>query len=1657
MTPSWLDPNVSRRNVLKFSGVAAVAVGSGILTTDLAAAATPNSLLAGGPGSLKALGRIQMPAVSGDFRVTFDYRYASGTMSGYYLFSSFDTAYRGPRLMQTEDRLVLASTRGVYNMDQPIAADTWHRFVLVFNAAGHVTIFVDGVPLTSRGITEFLIETGVTYTYYGYIGDLSTADFNGTAWFDNIEVRAGDTVTFEQRFDDGAPVRWTQMATAGDGRFGLADPAMDAEVPILATVELSAEPLLSGGQGTIRVVGATAEGRGVLVETESVQLTVDPAFLTVTPGLGGTFIVHAKQLGTTTVTAQVSQDGVTTSASLEVVIREGGDPAALELTAPGHVFVGDTTLLNRAVSTIAGGTLDPDQMTWEWTVEPSGVATVEGAGLLHAAEAGEITITATASNDRGEVSDTLELSIMVLTTAKTRASYWTEERRAVARENMTNLGWAASIRDSAVTAAAPYVALGPEKLWKLITSQDVPRSYGFTSNEQNGCLNCGTDVHAYGQYPYTADVWDKPWKLTCPSCKLDFPTNDFAAYYEGGLDAQGLFDANKAKRHDDELIAAGGTGNLINVLYPEKGETWGVDNGAGTVLEDGTRYTPIACYTHWKLWYRGELSGAIAALSDAYLYTGEVQYAEAGVVLLDRLADVYPSLNLNTWTYPDGYLNSNGNTSRGKVVGSIWETTLIRDWILAYDSFFPALADDATDPVSAETLAFLDGASKRMDKTNIKRIRRNIEDGLLREILPAVKRSEIRGNNGMHQATLAAAAVVLDSLPETDEMLAFNFVTGVLSGTVVEGGNLGSLFVDLVDRDGNGTEAAPGYNALWVTQFTNVADFLDGYRLEGMPNYDLYANPKYLKMFDGIYPLTMLGMYTPTIGDTGATGSRGLNIPQSAILRAYQKTGDPVYAQVLFALNGHTANGLQLGIFDADPEGVATEVQAVIDEHGQWQEQSRMLTGYGFAALRDGVPPEVQPNEGVDINFTSMAVTEQTKPTRFFESNGTTQFEAEEVGDTIGYRFTLTSAVQDTLSLNVWTAGSYGVYSVSVDDQVVAERFSFAGGGGAQTRPVGPVNLTAGDHTITFRLVDAMPGPKAGLRSMIIGSVEPGEIDHGTRRGSTMYFGRNTGHGHRDNLNIDHFAYGMDLLPDMGYPRYANSIDMHRRSLVINTIAHNTVVVDDVGQQGVVVGFPKLMDVGTDVQVVEVDTPQAYEQVEQYRRALVTVRIDDEESYLVDLFRVRGGERHLYSFHSMDATAVVTEGVELTPQQDGAGKYVGSYAGPTVPYVDTVNDPTGFSYFYDVDRRTGATGDFSVTWQQLKDTWNVRGGGVDSTTDVNVRLTLLGDHGDVALANCEPPQNKPGNPEQLRYLLAKSASSGESTFTGVIEPYRGERIVQGAQVLPVTTLDGAATSPQEVRAVRVTLPGGRVDTIVHAIDPAQTYLVDGLRFRGRLGVLTTQPDTQDRVRLMDGTEFGPAFGELDALTGTVASFTRELSDQNSITLTLDGERAAQVSADDLVGRYVFVEDDGVRNAVYRIEAVSSWSATQAVVSIGNVSPVRSYVDTMDFDKGFTYDLADGRAFRIPLRVTEPTDAAARLRELHTQFRTAIDGAGGPAISTLAEAAVRHVAANRMDAAASVVDEIVTKIKTGPIEAALSEQAYGWLAGTAEGWQRQLVG
>lgn len=1192
------------------------------------------------------------------------------------------------------------------------------------------------------------------------------------------------------------------------------------------------------------------------------------------------------------------------------------------------------------------------------------VLEVDNDGVVTAKNPGEANIQVTVVMDGVEVTGESPVIIVEdtssITNSKTRRTYYTDEKIEAARENISKYDWAKSIKEGAVAEADRYVE-DLDFLWNLVPSQCVPRS--FLVNEVNDkyiCPSCKTDLRAeFSNYPWVIDVVNNPWKLKCPKCGILFPTNDFGAYYESGLDEHGIFDPERA---DKSL--------LKNELYEDKGEDWGVDDGYGFVDENGNRHTFIAYYAHWGLWYNsGVIQKALDALSQAYVYTGDIKYARAGIVLLDRVADVYPSMNLESYKPADGFKNSDGGTGgKGKAVGSIWETELVQSFIKAYDAFFDAIEDEGV-------IGFLREKSAEYDMDNPKDraalIRKNIEDGILREVYPAVKNAEIRGNFGMHQAALALAAVVLDSQPETGEWLDFTFKPGGFEYNPyrVTGGDILSTLVENVDRDGHGNEAAPGYNTLWLEQLKIVADVLEGY--DGYEGADLYENPKFKKMFSSMYPLMLCDRYTAQIGDSGATGSLGLMTNLEHTVKAFEKYGDVELGQLAYFLNNNSTKGIHSDIFTKDPEKIANDIQNIIDTEGILSLKSNNLAGYGFMALRDG--SNKKPYAGRMIKFTDMELIEDTAGNKLFANSGTIQFEAEEVGQRLSFKFNISKSDMYEINLMPFKAASYGIYDVYLDGKKIST-VDFYGGSGANSKLEVLANMyvEVGEHEIVFEGVgknEQATNYKMGIIYLMFldedaKNIKDDVTNVDTQRDFWMYYGRNTAHGHADTLNLGMHAYGLDIAPDLGYPEATGS-HPKRLEWTSNTISHNTVVVNKSEQQSSYTGYPLHFDDGDMVKVMDVDAPKVYNKTSMYRRTLAMIKVDDEISYGVDFFRVKGGDDHRYSFHGAEGDVTV-DGLSLIEQSKG------TYAGEDTefgkkPSNDTRN--SGFHWLTNVKRDNSPSNKFSVDWK-IKDSRQV----LPEPMDIHLRLTMLGDFDEVALADGQPPQ-RPGNPKWLTYMIAKrSGENLESTFTSVIEPYKDDRYIEDIEEVAVKVDGNVAGS--DVKAVKVTLKSGRVDYIVSALDKDTLYTVDDkFTFKGILGVYSEKDGKSIYSYINDGTQIGDMADKKASIDGTVVDFTKDFNIQNEIVVETDGK----VKVDDIVGRYIYVENDGVRNAVYRIEGVKSQDGNRIVLDIGDTTPIRSFVDVDDFNKGYIYDIKEGAKFSIPLSYeagglpVEPTD------------------------------------------------------------------------------------
>ncbi|MBQ6698377.1 MAG: S-layer homology domain-containing protein, partial [Oscillospiraceae bacterium] len=491
-----------------------------------------------------------------------------------------------------------------------------------------------------------------------------------------------------------------------------------------------------------------------------------------------------------------------------------------------------------------------------------------------------------------------------------------------------------------------------------------------------------------------------------------------------------------------------------------------------------------------------------------------------------------------------------------------------------------------------------------------------------------------------------------------------------------------------------------------------------------------------------------------------------------------------------------------------------------------------------------------------------------------------------------------------------------------------------------------------------------------------------------------MYFGNASSHKHFDALTFGMEAYGLNVAPDLGYPENTGT-DPNRLQWVQATIAHNTVTVDERDQEsdGQPNALPLHFDNTDAVKLMDVSAPDAYTQVDNYRRSIVMIKVDDDVSYGVDFFRVTGGQKHTYSFHSQAENAVATSGLELVADpvvQDKNGRdIVGSYAGPDVPFgqdPDTIDEwfyetryPRGYTWMRRPRRDTDPSDNFSVEF-------DVRDyiGAISDGKDITLRMTQINNFtpDEVAIvAGYVPKRNANIKlPETIDYVLtqryAQNGESLDSLFTTVFEPYKGERYIENIEAVEVS---GNVPEGEMVRAIKVTHTNGdRIDYVIYATDNSETYTVKDTNgesvftFRGFVGLYSLNADGAVLYRyvndgdVIDGTG-DESTGSISEYTGTVAGCTQQLSLDNYIDVNMQCNDLASLS-----GKYIYVDNDGKQNGVYRIDGAAQSPNGDGTIrlDIGMISPIRGHKNKEDVNAGYVYNIASEQTFRIPMSYSE---------------------------------------------------------------------------------------
>jgi hypothetical protein len=428
--------------------------------------------------------------------------------------------------------------------------------------------------------------------------------------------------------------------------------------------------------------------------------------------------------------------------------------------------------------------------------------------------------------------------------AKSGTAWRTPEEIAAVRERCRTEENAIALREKAEAAAAKWLAMDDEALWRFVPDADLPRALNVRFGA--GCPVHGEAVFRKGgHYPWLMDP-EKPFKVKCPVGGEVYPSNDFAAYLESG---------RKEK---------------LDTTAPY------VDDGNGWLDAEGNRYWFVAHYVFWQRW-RKDVFGALGALSHAYELTGDPVYAHKTGVLLGRLTEVYPKMDYAAQAYHNGKWPADID---GRILDYIWENSTIQNIALAYDRVYDGLAGDAA-------------LARFLEDKGIADLRRTFEQEVLHFMARDVMEGRIRGNM-YYQPTLATLAIITDNDdpeygPTTEEV-----VDWLLYG----GGEIEMILYNGFDRNGAGGESAPGYSASWNANFAKVADLLA--RL----GHDLASEPRWRNIIHFPYNVTLAGKHSPRIGDCpGDIHAAPALLNDTVLSFGYRHFADPACAQLLLDRN----------------------------------------------------------------------------------------------------------------------------------------------------------------------------------------------------------------------------------------------------------------------------------------------------------------------------------------------------------------------------------------------------------------------------------------------------------------------------------------------------------------------------------------------------------------------------------------------------------------------------------------------------------------------------------------------------------------------------------------------------------------------------------
>jgi len=396
----------------------------------------------------------------------------------------------------------------------------------------------------------------------------------------------------------------------------------------------------------------------------------------------------------------------------------------------------------------------------------------------------------------------------------------------------------------------------------------------------------------------------------------------------------------------------------------------------------------------------------------------------------------------------------------------------------------------------------------------------------------------------------------------------------------------------------------------------------------------------------------------------------------------------------------------------------------------------------------------------------------------------------------------------------------------------------------------------------------------------------------------SLFYGRKNGHGHFDRLGIEIFGLRQKVSPDLGYPQFAAEAK-DPPAWERNTVSHNTVVVDEKRQDTGCAGQLRIFHSGSRLQLAEASANRTYHETSVYDRTLAIV--GKRNPFFIDVFRIRGGHAHDYSFHGQEGEFSY-RGISLEGRK-------GTLAGEDVPYGFLYDDPeleradkkrsyytysgSGFSYLYDL--RTGIPeGPWLAEWRGRK---------------ASLRIFFPHHADEVIVASGNPPL-KPGNPRSLRYVLLRNRGPHlESVFTAVGEVFCDEPRIGAVRAVEVKG-EGASMP------VGVLVERRGVNYLILSCLEESEVKTRSVKAAGRYIVIASDEAGRPEEVFLAGKWLKWENMEVyleDSLTGRISALDREA---NSVTV----RGASDAPWEEAIGEMAFISN-GVRSSCFRVTDV----------------------------------------------------------------------------------------------------------------------------------------